>query len=149
MFTEFKDFVMRGNVLDMAVGIIIGSAFGAIIKSLVEDVIMPPIGLLLGGVDFTNVFIILKEGTAPKPYASLAAAQEVGAVTVNLGVFLNTIFSFLIVALAIFWLVRALKKLRKGSDEAPPLEVTAKECPFCFTEISIKANRCPNCTSEL
>jgi large conductance mechanosensitive channel len=147
MIKEFRDFAMRGNVIDMAVGIIIGSAFGTIIKSLVADIIMPPIGLLLGGVDFSNLFLVLKEGTSPKPYSSLTAAQEVGAVTLNFGVFINTITSFLIVAFVVFLLIRSINRLNK--EEAPAPEPTTQECPFCITDISIKAVRCPNCTSNL
>jgi large conductance mechanosensitive channel len=147
MFKEFKDFAMRGRVIDMAVGVIIGSAFGTIVKSLVDDVIMPPIGLLLGGVDFSNLFVVLKEGTSPKPYASLAAARELGAVTLNFGIFINTITSFLIVAFVVFLLIRSINKLQ--TKEAPAPEPTTKECPYCVSEIPIKAVRCPNCTSEL
>ncbi|MGD8787787.1 MAG: large-conductance mechanosensitive channel protein MscL, partial [Phycisphaerales bacterium] len=118
MFKEFKKFAMRGNVVDMAVGIIIGAAFGAIVKSLVDDMLMPPIGLLLGGVDFSNFFVVLKEGTAPGPYAALADAKAAGAVTVNYGVFLNSIISFLIVGFAVFLLVRTINKLQSQEEEA-------------------------------
>jgi large conductance mechanosensitive channel len=149
MLKEFRDFAIKGNVIDMAVGIVIGSAFGTIVTSLVNDLIMPPIGLLLGGVDFSNLFIILKEGTTPKPYLSLAAAQEVGAVTLNIGLFINTLISFLIVAFAIFLLLRGINKLKKEELESAPAEPTTKECPFCFSEIPIKATRCPSCTSDL
>jgi len=149
MLKEFREFAVKGNVIDMAVGIVIGSAFGTIIKSLVDDLIMPPIGLLLGGVDFSNLFVVLKQGTTPKPYISLAAAQEVGAVTLNIGLFVNTVISFLIVAFAIFLLLRSINKLKREQPEAPPAESTTKECPFCYTDISIKATRCPNCTSNL
>ena len=148
MFKDFKEFVMRGNVVDMAVGIIIGAAFGAMIKSLVADVIMPPIGLLLGNVDFSNLFIMLKAGKVAGPYASLAAAQAAGAVTLNLGLFLNTIISFVIVAFAVFLLIRGINQLRR-EQEAPPAEPTTKACPFCRSEIPLKASRCPHCTSEL
>jgi len=149
MFTEFKKFAMRGNVVDMAVGIIIGAAFGAIVKSLVDDLIMPPIGLLLGNVDFANLFLVLKEGAAmPEPYASLDAAKKAGAVTLNYGVFINAIVSFTIVAFAVFMLVRAVNKLKAAEDEAPA-EPATKDCSYCFTAIPIKAKRCPNCTSEL
>ena len=149
MFNEFKKFIMRGNVIDMAVGIIIGSAFGAIVKSLVDDLLMPPIGLLLGNVDFADLFGVLKEGSVPGPYATLALAQEAGAVTINYGVFINTIINFLIVALAIFFLIRAVNRMQKEEPAAPPAEPTTKDCPHCFTEIPIKAQRCPNCTSQL
>ena len=148
MFKEFKDFAMRGNVVDMAVGIIIGAAFGTIAKSLVDDVIMPPIGLLLGGVDFAGLFIVLKAGTVAGPYASLAAAQEAGAVTINYGVFINTVISFLIVAFAVFLLVRHINKLKR-EEEAPPAEPTTRDCPFCLSTIPIKATRCAHCTSEV
>jgi large conductance mechanosensitive channel len=149
MVKEFKEFAMRGNVVDMAVGIIIGGAFGTIVKSLVSDVIMPPIGLLLGGVDFSNLFIVLKkgaEGTAP--YAALADAQAAGAVTINYGVFINAVISFLIVAFAVFLLIKGINNLKR-KEEAPPAEPTTKECPFCLSTIAIKASRCPNCTSDL
>ncbi len=148
MLKDFKEFAMRGNVVDMAVGIIIGAAFGTIVKSLVTDVIMPPIGLLLGNVDFSNLFVILKSGTTPGPYASLNDAQAAGAVSLNYGVFINTIISFLIVAFAVFLLIRGINKLKR-KEEAPPPEPTTKDCPYCFSKISIKATRCPNCTSEL
>jgi large conductance mechanosensitive channel len=148
MFKEFKEFAMRGSVVDMAVGIIIGAAFGTIIKSLVADILMPPIGLLLGNVDFSNLIIILKEGAkAPGPYASLAAAQQAGAVTLNLGVFINTIISFIIVAFSVFLVIKGLNRLKR--EEAPPAEPTTKECPFCLSAIPLKASRCPHCTSEL
>jgi len=139
---------MRGNVVDMAVGIIIGAAFGAIVKSLVDDVIMPPIGMLLGNVDFSNLFVVLKEGAAAvAPYASLADAKKAGAITVNYGIFINSVISFLIVAFAVFMLIRSINRLKK-KEEAPAAPAT-KECPFCASAISIKATRCPNCTSEL
>lgn len=147
MLKEFKEFAMRGNVVDMAVGIIIGGAFGTIVKSLVSDVIMPPIGLLLGGVDFTDLFITLKEGVQAGPYPTLAAAQEAGAVTIGYGIFFNAVLSFVIVAFAVFLLIRAINKLQAEEDEAPAKTIT-KECGFCWSEISIKATRCPNCTSE-
>jgi len=147
MFKEFKEFAIKGNVIDMAVGIIIGAAFGTIVNSLVQDVIMPPIGLLLGNVDFSNIFAVLKEGKVAGPYASVAAAKSAGAVTVNFGVFINTIISFVIVAFAVFLLVRTVNKLRR--EEAPPAAPTTKDCIYCFSKIPIKATRCPNCTSEL
>ena len=148
MFKEFKEFAMKGNMVDMAVGIIIGAAFGTIISSLVADIIMPPIGLLLGNVDFANLFILLKEGTLPGPYSSPVIAKTAGAVTLNYGVFINTIVSFLIVAFAIFILVKNVNKMKK-QQEAPPAEPTTKECPFCFSVIPSKAVRCGYCTSEL
>jgi len=148
MLKEFKEFAIRGNVVDMAVGIIIGAAFGTIVKSLVSDIIMPPIGLLLGNVDFTNLFSVLKEGTKTAgPYASLADAQAAGAVTINYGVFINTIISFIIVGFAVFMVIRSLNRLKK--EEGVPAEPTTKDCPYCLTSISIKATRCPNCTSKL
>jgi large conductance mechanosensitive channel len=145
---EFKEFISRGNVVDLAVGIIIGTAFGAIVKSLVSDVIMPPIGLLLGKVDFSNLFLVLKEGDKPGPYYTIASAQEAGAVTLNYGMFINNIVTFLIVAAAVFFMVKVINRLRRERAVAPP-PPTTKECPFCFTAIPIKAVRCPNCTSEL
>lgn len=148
MLKEFKEFAIRGNVVDMAVGIIIGAAFVTIINSLVQDVIMPPIGLLLGNIDFSNFFAVLKEGKLPAPYASVAAAKAAGAVTMNYGVFINTIISFLIVAFAVFLLVRTINKLRR-QEEAPPAGPATKECTYCFSKIPIQATRCPNCTSEL
>jgi large conductance mechanosensitive channel len=148
MLKEFKEFAMRGNVVDMAVGIIIGGAFGTIVKSLVSDVIMPPIGLLLGGVDFANLFVVIQEGADAGPYLSPAAAAEAGAVTLNYGVFLNAVISFLIVAFAVFLLIKGINAARR-EEEAPPAEPTSKECPHCWTEIPIKASRCPHCTSEL
>lgn len=144
MLKEFKTFVMRGNVIDLAVGVIIGGAFGKIISSLVNDIIMPPIGLLLGGVDFTALFWPL-DG---KTYPSLAAAQEVGAPTINYGLFINHIVDFLIVALVIFLIIRQINRLT-APKPAPAPEPTTKVCPFCATEIPIKAQRCPNCTSSL
>jgi large conductance mechanosensitive channel len=149
MLKEFKEFAMRGNVLDMAVGIIIGAAFGSIVNSLVADVIMPPIGLLLGNIDFSNLFIVLKDGAkAAGPYASLAAAKAAGAVSINYGFFINTVISFLIVAFAIFLLIRGVNQLRR-QEAAPPAVPTTKECPHCLSTIPIKATRCAHCTSEL
>jgi large conductance mechanosensitive channel len=145
MLKEFKEFAMKGNVLDMAVGIIIGAAFGLIVTSLVNDVIMPPIGLLLGNVDFSNIFAVLKEGKTAGPYASVAAAKAAGAVTMNVGLFINTIINFLIVAFAIFLLIRSINRFKRQEEAAP----TSKDCSFCFTKIPIQATRCPNCTSEL
>lgn len=148
MFKEFKEFTLRGNVVDMAVGIIIGAAFGTIVKSLVDDIIMPPVGLLLGGVDFANLFILLKAGSPAAPYASLADAQTAGAVTINYGVFINAVISFLIVAFVMFLLIRSINRLRR-EEEAPAAEPTTKECPYCLSTIPIKATRCAHCTSEL
>jgi large conductance mechanosensitive channel len=146
MLKEFKEFAMKGNVIDMAVGIIIGAAFGTIIKSLVDDILMPPIGLLLGNVDFSNLFLIIKEGKVAGPYSSLAAAKAAGAVSVNIGIFINTIISFLIVAFSVFLVIKNVNRMKKGP---PPPNPATKDCPFCYSAIPIKATRCPNCTSEL
>ena len=146
MFKEFREFAMRGSVMDMAVGIIIGAAFGAIISSLVADVLMPPIGLLLGRVDFSNLYILLTAGQTPGPYASLAAAQQAGAVTLNYGAFINKIISFLIIAFSIFLLIRGMNRMKRKTEAPAP---TTKDCPFCATAIPVAAVRCPHCTSEL
>lgn len=147
MLKEFKAFAMRGNVLDLAVGIIIGGAFGTIVKSLVDDVIMPPIGLALGNVDFSDLFFMLKEGAkAAPPYATLAEAQAAGAVTINYGLFVNSIITFLIVAFAVFLLVRAANRLKPAEAAAAP---STKDCPYCRMAIPLGATRCPECTSEL
>ncbi len=148
MFKEFREFAMRGNVVDMAVGIIIGAAFGAIVKSLVDDVIMPPIGLLLGNVDFADLYVVLQGGATAAPYASLEAARSAGAVTLNYGVFINSVVSFTIIAFAVFMLVRAMNRLRAG-QAAVPAEPVIKECPYCCSTIPLKATRCPHCTSRL
>ncbi len=149
MLKEFKEFAMRGNVVDMAVGIIIGAAVGGIIGSLVNDVIMPPIGLLLGNIDFSNMFAVLKEGAkAPGPYASVSAAKAAGATTLNYGIFINTIVNFVIVAFAIFLLIKAINQLKR-KEAAPPAEPATKDCPYCLSKIPIKATRCLACTSEL
>lgn len=146
MFKEFKEFVMRGNVLDLAVGIIIGAAFGAIVKSLVDDVLMPPLGLALGNVDFTNLFLVLKEGAkAAGPYTTLGEAKTAGAVTLNIGLFLNSVVAFLIVAFTIFLVVRAANRLQPK----PAPSTTTKDCPYCKMPIPVGATRCPQCTSEL
>ena len=144
MLKEFKEFAMRGNVLDLAIGIIIGAAFGKIITSFVNDILMPPIGLILGKVDFSNLFINL----SGKSYATLAEAKAVGAATLNYGLFLNTVIDFAIVACAIFMLVRVVNRMRRQPEPAPAA-LTAKECPYCFSSIPIKATRCPHCTSQL
>lgn len=154
MFKDFRDFIMRGNVLDLAVGIVIGAAFGAVVSSFVKDVLMPPIGVLLGGVDFANLFVVIKDGAPPPPYASLAEAQVAGAATFNYGVFINTIISFIIIAFAVFLIVRMFnryykKAYAKKEAEAAAAAAATKDCPFCATAIPAKANRCPNCTSEL
>ena len=150
MIKEFKAFIMRGNVVDMAVGVVIGASFGGIVKSLVDDVLMPPIGLLLGRVDFSNLYLTLRDGATPGPYTALAEAKRAGAVTLNLGLFANTVINFVIVALAIFLVVRGmnhLQALQKAKEpEAAP---STRDCPFCASSISVKAVRCPHCTSEL
>jgi len=148
MWKEFKEFILRGNVIDLAIGIVIGAAFGTIVKSLVEDIIMPPIGLLLGGVDFANMFAVLKGGSPAGPYAALADAKAAGAVTMNFGVFINTLISFLIIAFVIFLLVRTINRMRKKAEEPAPAPNT-KDCPYCLSSIPIKATRCAHCTSEL
>ena len=150
MLTDFKAFIMRGNVVDMAVGIIIGAAFGAIVNSIVKDVIMPPIGLVLGNIDFSNLAAVIKQGSTPGPYPTLAAAQAAGAITINYGLFINTIINFLIIAAVVFFLIiRPLTKLQSLTKGATPAAPTTKDCPYCATAIPIKATRCPNCTSEL
>jgi len=148
MLKEFREFAMKGNVLDMAVGIIIGAAFTTIVNSAVADVLMPPIGLLLGNVDFSNIFIVLKEGKVAGPYETLNAAKTAGAVSLNIGIFINAVINFLIVAFAIFMLIKNINKLKK--EEAPaPAVPTTKECPFCLSVIPIAAVKCGNCTSDL
>ncbi len=147
---EFKAFIMRGNVVDLAIGIIIGVAFGAIVNSLVNDVVMPPIGLVLGNLDFSNFMVVLKQGTTPGPYASLAAAKAAGAVTISYGAFINTIINFIILAAVLFFfIVRPIGRLQAPKKETAPAAPTTKECRYCYTSIPIKATRCPNCTSQL
>jgi len=148
MFKEFKEFAMRGNVVDMAVGIIIGGAFGTIVKSLVADVIMPPIGLAIGGVDFSELFLVLRQGATPGPYAALADAQAAGAVTINYGVFLNTVISFVIVAFAVFLLIKGINSMKR-QEAAPAPAPSTKNCPHCVMAIPIKATRCPHCTAQI
>ncbi|MEN6511856.1 MAG: large-conductance mechanosensitive channel protein MscL [Chloroherpetonaceae bacterium] len=148
MFKEFQKFIARGNAIDMAVGVIIGAAFGSIVNSLIADVIMPPLGLLLGNVDFSNLYIVLKDGINGGNYASLADAKANGAVTINYGVFINQVASFLIVAFVIFLFVKSINKLR-STDEKPEVKPTTKECPHCNMQIPLNATRCPYCTSEL
>ena len=142
MFKEFKEFVMKGNVLDLAIAVIIGLAFGAIVKSLVDDIIMPPIGLLLGNINFADLFINLS-GTA---YPSLKAAKDAGAATINYGLFLNTVINFIIIAFVMFLIVRQINRMKKEPAPAAP---TTKECKYCLSTIPVKATRCPNCTSQL
>jgi large conductance mechanosensitive channel len=149
MVKEFKAFIMRGNVVDMAIGIIIGAAFGAIVSSLVKDIIMPPVGLVLGKVDFANLTAVIKQGSPSGPYDTLASAQAAGAVTINYGLFINTIIAFFILALVLFFfVVRPIARMSMKKAPAPAAPTT-KDCPYCFTSIPIKATRCPNCTSEL
>ncbi len=148
LMKEFKEFIGRGNVVDLAVAVVIGAAFGAIVASLVKDIVMPPIGLALGKVDFSNLFLVLKEGSTPGPYPSVAAAAHVGAVTFNYGIFIMTIINFLIIGFVVFMMVRTLNRLKREKavvEQAPDV----KECAYCFTRIPTKATRCPNCTSEL
>lgn len=147
MLDDFRKFVMRGNVVDLAVGVIIGAAFGAIVTSLVNDLVMPPIGLAVGDVDFSDLFVVLREGTPPPPYPTLAAAKAAGAVTLNYGAFITVIINFLIVAAAIFLMIRAVERLHRKQEAAPPPSI--KECPFCLTQIPVRATRCPACTSQL
>ncbi len=147
MFKEFKAFALRGNVLDLAVGIIIGAAFGTVVKSLVDDVIMPPIGLALGKVDFANLFLLLSPGPkAPPPYATLADANAAGAVTIDYGQFINNVITFVIVAFAVFLIVRAANRLQPQEAAAAP---ATKDCPYCRMAIPVAATRCPYCTTEL
>jgi large conductance mechanosensitive channel len=148
MFNDFKEFIMRGNVVDMAVGIVVGASFGGIVKSLVDDVLMPPLGLLLGRVDFSNLYVTLRDGATPGPYVALAEAKKAGAVTLNLGLFANTIINFLIVSLAIFLVVRTVNRVRDMQRKETPAPTT-RDCPFCASAISVKAVRCPHCTSQL
>lgn len=143
MFKEFKVFAMRGNVIDLAVGVIIGAAFGKIVSSLVNDILMPPIGLLLGKVDFSNLYLNL----SGKTFGSLAEAQTAGAPTINYGIFLNNLIDFVIMAFVIFLLVRGMNRLSKKVES--PVQPTSRDCPFCATSVSKKATRCPNCTSEI
>lgn len=147
MLKDFRAFITRGNVIDMAVGIIIGVAFGAIVNSLVKDIIMPPIGLALGNIDFSNLMVILKQGSPPGPYPSLAAAQQAGAVSINYGLFINTVVNFLIIAAVLFFfVVRPVARLHARKEAEAP---KTKDCPYCASAIPIKATRCPHCTSEL
>ncbi len=149
LFQEFKDFVMRGNVIDLAIGVIIGSAFGAVITSVVNNLLMPPLGLLLGGADFKDLFVVLKQGEQALPDgATLTMAQEVGAVTLNYGQFITDLINFLLLALGVFLIIKAITSLQKAKEEEPA-EPTEKDCPFCHKAIPINATRCPFCTSKL
>ena len=149
MFKEFKAFILRGNVIDLAVGVVIGGAFNAVIKSLVADIIMPPIGLLLGRVDFVNLFATIKAGDPAGPYATLADAQGAGAVAISYGVFINTVITLILTGLAVFLIVRAINRMHKKEEAAPPPAPTTKDCPYCLSSIPIPATRCPHCTSQL
>lgn len=149
MLEEYKTFAIRGNVVDMAVGIIIGAAFNGVVQSLVKDVLTPPLGLLMGDVDFANLFIVLREGTPAAPYPTLEAAQSAGAVTLNVGTFVNSLVSFLIVSFAVFLLVRYINRLRKPSATPEPAAPTVKKCPYCMSDVPVDATRCPQCTSDL
>jgi large conductance mechanosensitive channel len=146
---EFKEFAVKGNVVDMAVGIIIGAAFGAIAKSLVSDVLMPPLGALLGNIDFTNLFVVILEGNPEGPYQTLGSAQSAGAVTINYGLFANTVISFLVVSFAVFMLVRGINRLRREEKAGEPASPSEKSCPYCRSNIAVNATRCAFCTSEL
>lgn len=147
MFKEFKEFAVKGNAMDMAVGIIIGGAFGTIVNSLVKDILMPPIGLLMGNIDFKDIFIVLKPAPGGGAFNTIAQAQEAGAVTLNIGLFINSVISFLIVSFAMFILVRNINQLRRPETPAPVPEM--KKCPYCLTDVPEKAVRCPACTSQL
>jgi large conductance mechanosensitive channel len=150
LLDEFKAFAVKGNVIDLAVGVVVGGAFGTIVKSLVDDVLMPPIGLVVGNVDFSNLFVVLREGSRQAgPYVSLAAARSAGAVTLNLGLFVNALVSFLIVAVAIFMLLKGVNHLRQQMLASEPEPTPARSCPHCFSPVHLKATRCPHCTSEL
>ncbi len=146
MLKEFKAFAMRGNVVDMAVGIILGAAFGSIVTSMVNDVLMPPIGLLLGKVDFSNLFVTLKQGMPAGPYLSMSEAKAAHAVTINYGIFVNSVISFVIVAFSVFILIKNINRMQKPAPAAAP---STKDCPFCLSAVPLKATRCPHCTSEL
>ncbi len=145
---EFREFAVRGNVVDMAVGIIIGGAFGTVVSSFVNDIMMPPLGMLIGDIDFQDIILVMREGTSPGPYETLAAAKEVGAVTLNLGIFVNALVSFTIIAFAVFFLVKGINQLKRA-EAPPPAPPSTKECPFCGSTIPLKATRCPHCTSQL
>jgi large conductance mechanosensitive channel len=147
---DFKAFLLRGNVIDLAVGIVIGAAFGAIVTSLVKDIIMPPVGLLLGNVDFANMTLLLQNGTPPGPYPSLAEAQKAGAVTINYGLFIMAVISFLIIAAVVFFfVVRPIARMTRPKTAPVPAAPTQKDCPYCYTAIPVKATRCPHCTAEI
>lgn len=150
IFQEFREFAMKGNVVDMAVGIVVGGAFGTIVKSLVSDVVMPPLGLAIRGVKFSNLYWILKQGSPHGPYHTIAEAQKAGAVTINYGAFVDNVVSFLVIAWAVFLVVRTINRVRREFEATPEaVAPTTKDCPYCFSSISLKATRCPHCTSSL
>lgn len=149
IWTEFKSFAVKGNVIDMAVGIIIGAAFTTVVQSLVKDIMSPPLALLTSEIDFANAFLVLKEGSVAGPYTTLQQAQDAGAVVLRYGNFLNSIISFLIVAFAVFLLVKYINKLKSPQQSPEPVSPTIKKCKFCFSDIPIEATRCPHCTSQL
>lgn len=149
MWNDFKSFAIRGNVIDMAVGIIIGAAFTSVVQSLVNDILMPSLGLLTGGIDFSGAYIVLQEGATPAPYNSLQAAQEAGAVVLRYGNFINAVISFTIVAFAVFLLVRYINILKSPKKSPEPVTPDIKKCPYCYSDIAIEAKRCPHCTSDL
>ena len=147
MWKEFREFAMKGNAIDLAIGIVVGAAFGKIVDSLVSDILMPPLGLLLGQIVFSIIFLVLSEGTAtPGPYITLEAAKAAGAVTLNVGMFVNVLISFFIISFAVFALVKGMNKLRAEPEEAP---ANTRPCPYCFSDVNLEATRCPFCTSEL
>lgn len=150
-WSEFKEFAVKGSVVDMAVGIILGAAFGTVVKSLVEDVVMPPIGMATAGVDIAQLHVVIQEGSPPGPYPTLEAARQAGAITINYGAFINSIIAFLIVAIVLFVLVRYVNRLRRAAEDPKASDPTpsSKTCPFCASSIPVKATRCPSCTSEL
>lgn len=145
---EFREFAMRGSVLDLAIGVIIGGAFNAVVRSLTSDILTPPLELLRRG-EFANLFLVLRAGSTPPPYASLAAAAEAGAVTLNYGAFLDSIIAFLITAVALFLIVRAINAAKRKEEQAPPQGPTMKKCPYCLSDLPIAATRCAYCTSQL
>ena len=147
-FKEFRDFAIQGSLIDIAIGLTIGAAFGVVATSLVAGIIMPPIGYLLGNVDFSDLYIIMKEGIEPGPYASLKAAELAGAVTINYGDFINKIITFIVIAVVMFFIIRSINRLQKRREKKKDI-APKKDCPYCFTKIDIKATRCPNCTSDL
>lgn len=149
MWKEFKAFAVRGNVVDMAVGIIIGAAFTTVVQSLVKDIMMPPLGLLTSEIDFANAFLVLKEGATAGPYTTLQQAQDAGAVVLRYGTFLNSLISFALVAFAVFMLVRYINKLKSPQQSPEPVSPTIKKCTYCFSDIPLEATRCPHCTSQL